>query len=62
MNSIVYREELPTAVEYNQMRLDAGWGQYSAQAVEKGLNRTLYSICARKNGRLVGYGRVVGDE
>ncbi len=61
MNHIDYLEELPTSAEYNQMREDTAWGQYSAQTTEKALSNSLFSICARQNGQLVGYGRVVGD-
>ncbi len=61
MKNIVYTEELPTSAEYNQMREDTGWGQYCVQTTEKALANSLFSVCARQNGQLVGYGRVVGD-
>ncbi len=62
MNSIIYIEEKPTASEYNSIRKHAGWDEFpDVQAVEDGLRNTLFNLCVRENGNLIGFGRVIGD-
>ena len=54
-------ERLPTVDEYLQLRSSVDWPTVSAEAAERGLQKSLYSICAVLDGKLVGHGRVVGD-
>ncbi|MFC1841383.1 GNAT family N-acetyltransferase [Thermodesulfobacteriota bacterium] len=62
MQSIIYIEEKPSAPEYNNIRRGAGWGEFpDIQGIEKGLDNTLFNLCVRKNGELIGFGRVIGD-
>ena len=62
MKSIAYIEEKPTVSEYNNLRINAGWGLFpDNEAIEKGLNNSLYKLCARNDGKLIGFGRVIGD-
>ena len=54
-------ESLPGADEYRALRVDAGLSPKTAEAAERGLAGSLYGVCLRVNGRLVGMGRIVGD-
>ncbi len=55
--------QLPTAIEYCQLRQRAGLSAKSVAAAEKGLPHTLFIIGLRvkSNQQLIGMGRVVGD-
>lgn len=54
-------DAIPAADEYCELRLTAGLSPRSADAAEKGLPASLYSVCVRDHGRLIGMGRIVGD-
>ena len=58
---IVIREELPSADEYRTLRRIAGWGDIPKATAGKALASTAISLCARRDTKLVGLGRVVGD-
>lgn len=61
-DEISYEEKIPTADEYNNITNEVGWGSRSNEIVEKALNNSLYSICAYDKDKLIGYGRIIGDE
>jgi GNAT superfamily N-acetyltransferase len=61
MNNWTISEELPRADEYNDLRAAAGWRTFAPPQAAAGLRGSLYCLCARSDGRLVGMGRVVGD-
>ncbi|MBE3089950.1 MAG: GNAT family N-acetyltransferase, partial [Actinobacteria bacterium] len=62
MKDLIFKEESPTIDEYNEMRKQAGWGVYkNLKAVENGLANSLFHICVRKDNKLIGMGRVIGD-
>ncbi|PHM33473.1 GNAT family N-acetyltransferase [Xenorhabdus innexi] len=54
-------EALPTPHEYLMLREYAGMSPKSIEAAEKGLPNSLFMICIRDEGKLVGMGRVIGD-
>ncbi len=54
-------EETPAPDEYRSLRVAAGLSPKSEDAAEKGLPGTLFSVCVRKNGTLIGMGRIIGD-
>lgn len=53
--------EIPSAREYMELRLAAGLSPKTVEAAERGLPNSLYAVCMRCHGELVGMGRVVGD-
>lgn len=53
--------KIPTVKEFVYIRKETGWDTYDIKSVEISLNNSLFSICAYCNGRLIGYGRIVGD-
>lgn len=50
-----------TAGEFIDMRKSVGWNYPDKELVLKGLNNTLFSVCAEHENDLVAYGRVIGD-
>ena len=54
-------EEVPAADEYVALRREAGLSPRTIAAAELGLPGTLFAVCVRLEGRLVGMGRVIGD-
>jgi ribosomal protein S18 acetylase RimI-like enzyme len=61
MNDINLEERPPTADEYRQLRVAAGWGELNPRAMSAGLRNSLYAVCAICDDQAVGCGRVVGD-
>ena len=54
-------EELPGPDEYRALRLAAGLSPKTSEAAERGLPASLFGVCLRVDGRLIGMGRIVGD-
>jgi GNAT superfamily N-acetyltransferase len=59
---IEFDESPPKPNEYNRLRELAGWGAYDAASVAIGLHNSLYTISLRERGKLIAFGRVVGDK
>ena len=51
----------PSPQEYVELRRLAGLSARSLAAAESGVPNTLYGVCVRVDGRLVGMGRIIGD-
>jgi len=58
---ITVQERLPTVSEYLALRKSVGWPLFPEKVVEEGLSRTLFGVCAMDEGKIVGMGRVIGD-
>lgn len=54
-------EILPSALDYCRLRAAVGWSELPLEAVERGLNSSLYTVCLYHEEELVGCGRIVGD-
>ena len=54
-------EQLPLVSEYQQLRRAVGWYVVDDPATAAGLRNSLYAVCLRHAGRVVGCGRIVGD-
>lgn len=54
-------ETTPAPDEYRLLRIAAGLSPKSAEAAERGLPGTLFAVCVREDGVLVGMGRIIGD-
>jgi len=57
----VLMDRLPTVEEYHRLREAVGWEKMDREPTEMGLHNSLYSVCVLFDGRVIGYGRVVGD-
>ena len=53
--------EVPGCDEYRALRSIAGLSPKTAEAAGRGLPGSLYAVCVRDGGRLIGMGRIVGD-
>ena len=53
--------ETPGADEYRELRIATGLSAKTAEAAALGLPGTLFGVCLRHEGALVGMGRVIGD-
>ena len=51
----------PTPIEYNAIRNTTGWDKLDLKTIEKGLENSLFSVCLYHNEKLVGIGRIIGD-
>jgi GNAT superfamily N-acetyltransferase len=56
---IEYRS--PTISEYKELRSAVGWWETDENATEIALKNSLFSAVAIEHGRVIGFGRVVGD-
>ncbi len=54
-------EETPSPEEFIALRTAVGWGGPSPETAAGGLSGSLICVCVRKDGELVGFGRVIGD-
>ena len=52
----------PTPIEFINIRNTTGWSKLGEETIEKGLEKSLFSICLYHNDNLVGMGRIVGDD
>jgi GNAT superfamily N-acetyltransferase len=60
-SSVVIIERSPTVEEYRALRDAVGWGNGDATAQAQGLANSLFSVCIIHENKVVGCGRVVGD-
>lgn len=51
----------PTAEELINLRESIGWGIPNKESLQKGLDNSLYGVCAIADGKVIGTARVVGD-
>jgi len=58
---ILFFPIFPVYVEYEKLRQVAGWVKVDREEVRKGLENSLFSVCAALNNKAIGCGRVVGD-
>jgi GNAT superfamily N-acetyltransferase len=55
-------DRLPSTGEYLHLRKLAGWPVSEIRLTEKGLQGSLFGVCAvDSNNHVIGFGRVVGD-
>jgi GNAT superfamily N-acetyltransferase len=54
-------DETPSAEDYLRLRLVTGLSPKSAAGAAIGLPNTIFGVVVRKDGRVVGMGRLVGD-
>jgi GNAT superfamily N-acetyltransferase len=61
MTNVVLAEEAPTVAEYIALRQAMGWGTIDAETARRTLDGACFSACLRREGRLVGLVRAIGD-
>lgn len=58
---IDYIEKTPSVSEYNSLTSAVGWGVSESGIVETAIANSLYTVCAYDGGKIVGFGRLIGD-
>jgi len=61
MTDVVLKEEHPSVAEYIALRQSMGWGTIDAETARRTLDGACYCACLRRDGRLVGLVRAIGD-
>lgn len=58
---IIIVEQIPNARDYRRLRRAVGWDDLEEQVVQRGLQQSLYAVCAMRGNEIAGCGRVIGD-
>jgi ribosomal protein S18 acetylase RimI-like enzyme len=61
MSNVVVAEEAITPAEFIEFRELMGAPNVDDETARRTVAGTLYTVCVRENGRLLGFARVVGD-
>ena len=61
MNGIDIVRRPASVEEFIEMRQSAGWGYPGEEVISTGLKNSLFSVCAEKDGKIIGHGRIIGD-
>lgn len=61
MENIDIIEKVPTVKEYIQLRNSIGWNILQHDKIKKGLDNSIYCVCAEEKGSIIGFGRIIGD-
>lgn len=56
------KENNKNADEFNSLYDSVGWGAYDKEISQKALENTFYSISIYDDNKIIGYGRLIGDE
>lgn len=59
--AIEYVEGDLSVETFNAMRTSVGWFAYDPEDARKGIEDSLYCVCAKDGGKVVGMARVIGD-
>lgn len=57
-----YIENNKNIQEFNYLTDQVGWGTRDEKIVKRALDNTLYSISIYDEEKIIGYGRIIGDE
>ena len=55
-------ERSPTLEEYNALRNAIGWWETEQMSTKRALSNSLYSVVVLEENKIVGIGRVIGDD
>ena len=61
MKNVSLVERIPSVQEYLTLRRAINWRIVDDEASKKGLQGSLYCVCAELNDELIGMARVIGD-
>lgn len=60
-NQLKLEVQIPSSVEYMELRVATGLSPRSREAADRGLPNSLFAVCLRNGEQLVGMGRIIGD-
>lgn len=58
---ISVKKNVKNVEEFNYLYDAVGWGSYDNDVSKIALNNTLYSVSIYDDGKIIGYGRIIGD-
>lgn len=58
---ITLKENIKDIDEFNYLYDAVGWGAYDNNITKQALNNTYYSLSIYDDGKIIGYGRLIGD-
>jgi predicted GNAT family N-acyltransferase len=61
MEEVIVSERLPTVTEYIGLRTTMGWGRIDEETADRTLQAAAFTVCLRRQDRLAGVARVMGD-
>ena len=59
---ISIKENVNSVEEFNYLYDAVGWESYDEKISEKALENTIYSVSVYEDNKIIGYGRLIGDE
>mgnify|MGYP001296967760 CR=1 FL=1 len=61
MSDVILTEGSPSVAEYVALRQSIGWGTVDEETARRTIAGACFSVCLRREGRLVGLVRAIGD-
>ena len=58
---IEIKENINNVNEFNLVYDLVGWGAYDKEISKRALENTFYSVSVYDDGKIIGYGRIIGD-
>ena len=58
---MIIKENVKSIDEFNLLYDAVGWGAYDDKITKQSLDNTYYSVSAYDKGKIIGYGRLIGD-
>lgn len=62
MKMITLKENIKNIKEFNELYDAVKWGSYSDNISQKALNNSFYTVSVYDDDKIVGFGRLIGDE
>lgn len=59
---VKFTEKQPLLKEFQKLRASAGWFPLPDETARKGLENSLFCICAIFEDEIIGMGRIIGDD
>lgn len=59
---ISIKENVNSVEKFNYLYDAVGWESYDEKISEKALENTIYSVSVYEDNKIIGYGRLIGDE
>ena len=59
--NMLMKENEKNVDEFNSLYDAVGWGAYDKEIAKQALDHTYYSVSVYDKGKIIGYGRLIGD-
>ncbi len=61
MSEFIFKEQMPTPVEWVELRIESTWEIYNEEIFQESIKNTLYAITVYDQSTIIGMGRIIGD-